>query len=165
MNEFRPYSKEQQLKGHKRKDKPKPKFVEKRPKKKKNLHLYRGRIVPGRRERTKITELEYSKMIEYYENYCYRCLSYPIQAHHVLHRSQMGCGNWRNLIPLCHECHEFAHKNAQFKQELIDHKTTLFGRHFGDDKYTLFKLGKIHNTTDEAYERFMKGEEENVQET
>ena len=50
--EFKSYSKAQQLAGHqKSKDKPKPK--EKRPKKKKNPYLYRGRIIPTKKERTK----------------------------------------------------------------------------------------------------------------
>jgi len=150
-----PYSKEQQLKSNR---KPKPK--ERRYKKKKNPYLYRGRIIPSRKERTKITEANYNRMIEEFGDYCMACGYTPIAAHHLVFRSHMGTGNWRNLAPLCEKCHTRAHKQKEFADLLREMRAERFGEHFGKDVYTLFKEGLINNTTTEAYESFMKSEEE-----
>ena len=156
--DFHPYSKETQLRGHqKHKDKPKPK--EKRPRKKKNPYLHRGRIIPSRKERTAISETDYNRMIEEYGNYCLTCGHTPIEAHHLVFRSQFGTGNWRNLAPLCGKCHKRAHDQREFADYLRDMRAARFGPRFGQDKYSLFKENIIPNTTDEAYERFMLSEE------
>jgi 5-methylcytosine-specific restriction endonuclease McrA len=161
--EFRPYSKAEQLKGHQKpKDKPKPK--EKRPKKKKNPYLYRGRIIPGRRERTRITEENYNKMVEMFGNYCQECGYTPIAAHHLVFRSSMGTGHWRNLAPLCKRCHDRAHSEYEFAEYLRNKRAAVYGIHFGEDKYSLFKAGIIPNTDDKTFERFMREEEEKCQE-
>lgn len=157
--EFRPYSKAQQLAGHqKTKDKPKPK--EKRPKKKKNPYLYRGRIIPKQKERTKITRANYQRMIDEFGNYCQECGYTPIHAHHLVFRSSMGTGNWRNLAPLCKRCHDRAHSSFEFAEYLREKRAAQFGKWFGSDKYTLFIENLIPNTTDEAYENFMLSEQE-----
>jgi hypothetical protein len=162
VNEFRPYSKAEQLKGHQKiKDKPKPK--EKRPKKKKNPYLYRGRIIPKRKERTKITERNYKKMLEVFGNYCQECGYTPIFAHHLVFRSALGTGNWRNLAPLCQKCHDRAHQEFEFAEYLRKKRAAEYGEHFGKDKYSLFQEGLIPNTTDQAYERFMREEREDAE--
>lgn len=142
------------------KPKEKPKYKEKRPKKKKNPYLYRGRIIPKQKERTRITESAYKRMIEVFGEYCLCCGYKPISAHHLVFRSSVGAGTWRNLAPLCHRCHLMAHKYKSFADQLREDRAAIFGPHFGKDKYTLFQEGLILNTTDEAYEKFMKGEEE-----
>lgn len=152
--EFRPYPKEVQLKAHR---KPKPK--ERRYRKKKNPYLYRGRMIPSRRERTRITKENYNRMIEEFGEYCMACGHTPISAHHLVFRSHMGTGNWRNLAPLCERCHDRAHKQKEFADLLREMREERFGPHFGKDKYTLFKEGLIPNTDDETYERFMRQEE------
>lgn len=139
------------------KDKPKPK--EKRPKKKKNPQLYRGRIIPKQKERTKITKENYDKMIEMFGNFCQECGHTPIAAHHLVFRSSMGTGNWRNLAPLCKKCHDRAHTSFEFAEYLREKRAAVYGIHFGEDVYSLFQAGLIPNTTEEAYERFMKEEE------
>lgn len=159
LNEFRPYSKETQLKGH-QKEKRKPKPKEKRPKKQKNPHLYRGRLIPERKERTKITPENYNKMIETFGSWCQECGYTPIHAHHLVFRSSIGTGNWRNLCPLCTECHDRAHKDAGFAEMLREKRAAVYGPHFGQDKWSLFKLGLINNTTDASYERFMREQED-----
>lgn len=143
----------------KSKQKDRPKYKEKRPKKKKNPYLYRGRIIPPRKERTKITEKDYKRMIEEFGEYCLMCGYTPIAAHHLVFRSHMGTGNWRNLAPLCEKCHTRAHKQKEFADLLRDMRAERFGEHFGKDVYTLFREGLINNTTTEAYEAFMKLEE------
>lgn len=154
VNEFRPYSKLEQLKGHqKHKNKPKPR--KKKPKKKKNPYLYRGRVIPKQKERTKITIENYNKMIEEFGNYCQECGYTPIFAHHLVFRSNMGSGNWRNLAPLCQRCHDRAHKDYDFAEYLRDKRAERFGKWFGADKYTLFKEGLIPNTEDKTFNRFM----------
>jgi 5-methylcytosine-specific restriction endonuclease McrA len=136
------------------KDKPKPK--EKRPKKKKNPYLYRGRMIPKRKERTQITKKDYAKMLEVFGAYCQECGYTPIHAHHLVFRSSLGTGNWRNLAPLCERCHTRAHKDREFADYLREKRAKLLGPHFGKDKYTLFMEGLILNTTDETYERFFE---------
>jgi HNH endonuclease len=156
-NEFNPFSKAQQLKGH-QKDKNKPKFKEKRPKKKKKSHIHRGRVIPTKKERTKITKHNYAAMIKEFGDYCMECGFTPIEAHHLVFRSQFGSGNWRNLAPLCGHCHERAHKDAEFAEKLRQDRAALYGQYYWADKYTLFKEGIIPNTDDVAYERYMKKE-------
>jgi hypothetical protein len=140
----------------KSKPKDKPKYTEKRPKKKKNPYLYRGRIIPSRKERTKITEKDYKRMVEEFGEYCQECGYTPIFAHHLQFRSKMGTGNWRNLSPLCLRCHERAHKDFEFAEYLRNKRAELIGPDFWKDKYTLFKEGLIPNTDDDTYERFFK---------
>ncbi|WP_050613306.1 HNH endonuclease [Bacillus testis] len=157
--EFNPYSKADQLKGHQR-EKEKPKHKNRRPRKKKNPQLYRGRMIPTKKERTMITPENYNRMIEEFGEYCLMCGHPGIEAHHIVFRSQFGTGNWRNLAPLCNKCHRQAHQQAEFAQLIRDMRAERFGIHFGKDKWSLFKEGLIPNSTDEAYERFMKREEE-----
>lgn len=160
--EFTPYPKSKQLAGHqKAKDKPKPK--EKRPKKKKNPYLYRGRIIPKQKERTKITKENYQRMIEEFGNYCQECGFTPIFAHHLTFRSSMGSGNWRNLAPLCKRCHDRAHQEFAFADMLRQKRAAVYGEHFWKDKWSLFQENLIPNSTEEAYERFMEKEERDCQ--
>jgi 5-methylcytosine-specific restriction endonuclease McrA len=157
--DFNPYPKSKQLgKSQKENDKPKPK--EKRPKKKKNHYLYRGRIIPSRKERTHISEKDYNKMVEVFGNYCQECGFTPIFAHHLVFRSHIGTGNWRNLAPLCKKCHDRAHKDKEFADYLREKRAKEYGNHFGQDKYSLFMEGLIPNTDNKTYEKFMREEEE-----
>jgi hypothetical protein len=147
------------------KPKEKPKYKEKRPKKKKNPNLYRGRMIPSKKDRTRITEAAYKRMIEEFGEYCLLCGYVPIEAHHITFRSQMGSGGWRNLVPLCKRCHVEAHKRKTIADQLREDRELIFGKWYWADKYTLFKENLIPNTTDQAFERFMEGERERVQES
>jgi len=142
----------------KRKDK--PKYKEKRPKKKKNPNLYRGRIIPTKKERTRITEKDYKRMVEEFGEHCMMCGHTPIEAHHIVFRSQYGSGNWRNLAPLCDKCHRRAHTLRGFADSIRDMRAERFGPHFWKDVYSLFKEGLVNNTDDKTYQSFMKSEEE-----
>jgi 5-methylcytosine-specific restriction endonuclease McrA len=141
------------------KPKDKPKYKEKRPKKKKNPNLYRGRIIPTKKERTRITETAYKRMIKEFGEYCLNCGHTHIEAHHLVFRAHMGSGQWRNLAPLCSRCHGLAHKIKSYADQLREDREVLYGKWFWADKYTLFKEGLIPNTTDDAYERFMVQQE------
>jgi hypothetical protein len=66
------------------KPKEKPKYKEKQPKKKKKPNLYQSRIVPTKKERTRITETAYKRMIKEFGEYCLNCGSNPIEAHHIV---------------------------------------------------------------------------------
>jgi 5-methylcytosine-specific restriction endonuclease McrA len=160
--DFRPYPKSEQLKSH-QKMKDTPKFKEKRPKKKKKSYVHRGRVIPPRKERTKITQKNYQAMIKEFGDYCLKCGYTPIEAHHIVFRSAFGSGNWRNLAPLCMKCHQRAHKDRAFADELRQERAAMYGEYFWADKYTLFKEGIIPNTTDEAYKRYMKSEVERIE--
>lgn len=139
--------------------KDKPKYKEKRPKKKKNPQLYRGRMIPTKKERTKITEKDYKRMIDEFGEYCQMCCHTPIEAHHIVFRSQFGSGSWRNLAPLCNKCHRQAHIDKGFADLIRDMRAERFGPHFWKDIYSLFKEGLVKNTTPETYEKFMREEE------
>jgi hypothetical protein len=160
--DFNPYSKSQQLKSHK-KEKDMPDFKVKKPKKKKKSYVHRGRIIPPRKERTKINEVDYIKMIERYGDYCQECGYTPIDAHHLVFRSHFGTGNWRNLVPLCKKCHQRAHNSFKFAEYLRNKRAAELGPHFGKDKYSLFKENIIPNTDDQTYERFMQSEVERIE--
>lgn len=155
MNEFQSFPKPVS------KPKEKPKYKEKRPKKKKNPNLYRGRIVPSKKDRTRITETAYNRMMKEFGEYCYLCgYTTNLEAHHIVFRSQMGSGGWRNLVPLCKRCHLEAHKHKTVADQLREDREALYGKWYWADVYTLFKEGLVPNTTTEAYERFMRGEDE-----
>jgi 5-methylcytosine-specific restriction endonuclease McrA len=141
------------------KPKNKPKYKEKQPKKKKKPNLYQSRIVPTKKERTRITETAYKRMIKEFGEYCLNCGHTPIEAHHIVFRSQMGSGQWRNLAPLCGRCHGLAHKYKSYADQLREDREAIYGKWFWADKYSLFKEGLIPNTTDDAYERFMLQQE------
>jgi 5-methylcytosine-specific restriction endonuclease McrA len=148
----------------KSKPKEKPKYKEKRPKKKKNPNLYRGRIIPSQKERTRITAENYKKMVEVFGDYCLLCGYVPVEAHHIVFRSQMGSGNWRNLAPLCKRCHHMAHQLKTFAEQLREDRAAIYGPWFHADKYTLFKEGLIPNTEDKTFDKFMQQEEKKAKE-
>jgi 5-methylcytosine-specific restriction endonuclease McrA len=142
------------------KPKERPKYKEKRPKKTKNPNLHRGRIIPSKKDRTRITEAAYKRMIEEFGEYCHLCgYTTQLEAHHIVFRSQFGTGGWRNLVPLCKRCHLEAHKHKTIADQLREDREERFGPWYHADKWTLFKENLIQNTTDEAFERFMKNEE------
>jgi hypothetical protein len=149
MFEYNPYPKEKQLR--------------KVPKKKKK-EVYKGRVIPKKKERTKISKTNYLRMIEEFGDSCLICKRKPIDAHHLVFRSQFGSGNWRNLAPLCKEHHMKAHKDYNFAEYLRQERAERFGSHFWKDKYTLFKEGLIPTPTDEMFERFMQEQEKKVSE-
>ncbi|MED4978261.1 HNH endonuclease signature motif containing protein [Geobacillus stearothermophilus] len=159
-NEFHPAPKPTKQ----RKDKPKPRVREKKPKKRKEkVQMYKGRVIPKAKDRTKISKANYNRMIEEFGDCCMICGRRPIQAHHLVFRSSLGSGNWRNLAPLCEEHHRKAHADFGFAERLREERAERFGPHFWKDKYALFKDGLIPNTTEQAYERFMREEERRAQ--
>jgi len=143
-----------------RKEKLRPKIHEKRPKKnRKKIEVYKGRVIPKAKDRTKISKTNYHRMIEEFGYRCLICGKTPIEAHHIVFRSQLGSGNWRNLAPLCQMHHRKAHQDRNFAEYLRQERAERFGPHFWKDKYRLFKEGLILNTTDSSFEQFMKEEE------
>lgn len=150
---FSPYPKSQQL-GYNKSKKPK--------KKKKKKQTYKGRTIPPKKQRTKITKKDYNKMIEEFGSMCSVCGRNEIQAHHVHFRSQYGSGNWRNLAPLCDKHHKLVHKDKHLAEWFRVKRRERFGPHYWKDRYTLFKEGLIPNTTVEAFEKFMNEEERKV---
>ena len=144
-----------------RKDKQHRKSKAKIPKKrKKKAETYKGRVIPKAKDRTKISKANYERMIEEFGDRCMICGKIPVQAHHLVFRSKLGSGNWRNLAPLCDEHHRQAHRDYEFAEWLRQERAKRFGPHFGKDKYALFKEGLIPNTTEQAFEKFFEGEEE-----
>ena len=162
---FHPYSKTDQLKI---KDKPAPKkkrYPER--KKKRPSHkpeVYKGRVIPRRSTRGRITAKEYNEALRQHGDYCYVCgIKEGLEAHHIKFRSAGGRGRWRNLRFLCSEHHRgdySPHKDARLRKELEDLHEAMYGEHYASDKYDLFIAGLIPNTTDTAFEDFMKTEAE-----
>lgn len=122
----------------------------------------KSRTIPSKKERTKISKKDYSKMLEEFGEHCNICGAYPIEAHHIVFRSKYGSGNWRNLVPLCNKHHQLVHKDRVLADYFRQQREDRFGTHFWKDKYALFKEGLIPNTTNEAFENFLKGEEANA---
>lgn len=160
---FHPYSKAEQLNAT---ENPKPKkkrYPEK--KKKKQMHkpeIYKGRVIPRRSTRGRITSKEYAEALRQCHEQCYVCgTSEGLEAHHVLFRSNGGRGRWRNVRFLCGEHHRgdySPHQNEDLRKELEQLHESLYGKWYWSDKYDLYKAGIIENTTDRAFENFMRGE-------
>lgn len=160
MNEFRPYSKADQLKGH-QKQKDKPNYKERRPKKKKRkLEVYKGRTIPTGKQRSAISKKEYTRAIETFGSVCVICSNPYIEMHHILFRSLMGKGGYRNLTPLCKEHHILAHSSREFSDKLRKERQKMYGEWYWADKYDLFKAGLIPNTDDKTFEKFMREHEQ-----
>lgn len=162
------YSKEQQLRGHQKPVK-QPKLVNKRPRKKKKHQplkpeLYKGRVIPKKSVRGRITRSEYIKTQNEHGFECFFCGSgYNLECHHVVEKGyskhKEGRGVWRNLRFLCDECHRGengVHQNKAMMEELQAEHERLYGKWFYCDVYDLFKMGLIPNTEPETYESFMK---------
>lgn len=59
---------------------------------------------------------------------CKWCCSKAVDIHHIVFRSQGGGDNIENLIPLCRECHNQAHANRAFNENLKAINIGLFGK-------------------------------------
>lgn len=156
MNDFTPYSKAEQLHQI---DKDVP-VKSKRfgQKKRKKRQVVKGREIPTRRQRSTITKKEYAKAIDTFGDCCMICGDNRIEMHHITYRSASGRGGFRNLLPLCNEHHRLAHSTRAFSDMLKEQRITLYGKYFHCDKYDLFKMNLIKNTTNEEFEKFMEGE-------
>lgn len=148
-----------------RKDKPKTRIREKKPKKRKGkVQTYKGRVIPNRKVRGSVSKREYTRMVEEFGRACLVCGStYTIEAHHVRFRSQGGRGKWRNLAPLCKIHHQLAHQDRDFADWLRQEREARYGSWYWADEYDLFQAGLIPNTTKEAFEKFMREEERRAQ--
>lgn len=176
--EFRPYSKAQQLAGHQKKEKDTPKHKEQRYKKKKKKNplkqeMYKGRRIPTKQQRGKITTKEYNEALRVHGEECFFCgITFNLECHHVVPKGfskhKNGRGVWYNLRFLCSECHRGkngVHQNKEKKEYLQKVHEALYGPHFYQDRFDLFKLGLIPNTSREAYDSFMEEERLKCQDT
>jgi hypothetical protein len=166
--EFNPYPKSEQLKGHQ-----KPKVKKKRyppARKKKKPQVTKGRVIPTKRTRGRVTTAEYNESLRQHGETCWVCNSPHIEMHHVFpkkYSGESGRGVWRNLRALCPEHHRGENgvhgKNGHELMVLLqeEHKR-LYGEFYYMDRFDLFVLGMIPNATKEAYETFMKMEEEHA---
>ena len=60
---------------------------------------------------------------------CESCHSaYATQVHHLTFRSQGGKDEIENLMGLCHICHERAHRDRKFNEELRKKHLTLISK-------------------------------------
>lgn len=142
MFDYRPYPKIKQLKNPGKKEK--------------KLEIYKGRTIPSKKQRGKISKREYNRAIEAFGSVCVICGNPYIEMHHIVFRSHGGRGGFRNLIPLCKEHHQEAHKNWGFAETLRQERQKIFGEFFYMDKYDLFKAGLIQNTDDKTFEKFFE---------
>ena len=129
----------------------------------KQQQLGRKTKAPKRAKRGQISKEDYSTALEVNTRYdgsygCYVCGKNNIEMHHVMFRSQGGRGKWRNLLPLCKEHHEMAHKERELTDQLKEHLTKLHGPHYYKDEWDLYDEGLIDEPTVSKYEKFMEGE-------
>jgi hypothetical protein len=147
------------------KPKDKPKIKKKRypTKKKKKPQTVKGRTIPTKRTRGRITAAEYNEALRQHGEYCWVCgTPVNLECHHVVpkgySRIRNGRGVWRNLRFLCSEHHRGktgVHQNRELMEELQQLHEGMYGKYFYMDRFDLFSLGLIPNTTKEAYEVFM----------
>lgn len=152
MNEWRPI--------------PKPKPRDKTKKKQKKLETFKGRTIPTKKTRGKITPSEYKKAAQEHGEECYFCgNTVNLECHHVMPKGfskvKNGRGVWYNLRFLCAEHHRGktgVHQNKTMMEELQQVHERLYGKHFYKDRFDLFKEGLIPNSAKESLESFMKEE-------
>lgn len=149
---------------------PKPAFP-KRPKQKKKLPRMKGRAVPTRGERGKIDKKNAEKMFEVFGTACLGCfIDRPnIEIHHIVFRSQGGRKVWRNLAPLCRDCHgachgkylSKSHREAMsgLQNRLYNERVKKYGKRFYCDVWDLYEGNLVSDTTEKEYLKFMDAEE------
>jgi 5-methylcytosine-specific restriction endonuclease McrA len=168
--DFNPYSKSQQLKSH-QKMKDTPKLRVKKPRQKRKSETIKGRVIPSKKVRGKISKTDYNLAVELHGDTCYFCGSgYNLEMHHVVpkgfSRHKNGRGIFRNLRLLCCDCHRGengVHRNKEKMLELQAEHERLYGPRFYQDRFDLFKEGQIPNTTKKAYENYMLKEVERIE--
>lgn len=152
---------------------PKP-YREKKPnRKKKKIETFKGVAIPKRRVRGQIDKTNYDKAMDHYNYQCAECGNPAVEMHHIVFRSDLGRKSWRNLVLLCkthHDaCHEkFANRQLKelysgwFAEKWRELHCEKFGKWYWADRFDLWKAGVIPNSTEEAFEKFMKSEEDHV---
>lgn len=158
MFEYRPYPKEKQIRKEK-----KPKKKRKNPLK---PEVYKGRVIPKKQVRGRISAKEYNEALRRNGETCFFCGSPNIEMHHVMpkgySKEKNGRGVWRNLRALCPEHHrgkQGVHQNKEMMKYLQEEHERKYGQFYWCDKYDLFKKNLIPNTEDSAYQKFMESEE------
>lgn len=151
------------------KPKDKPKYKQKRypERKKKKPQVMKGRIVPTKKTRGRITAAEYNESLRRHGEACWVCGNPNIEMHHVFpkrYSGESGRGVWRNLRALCPDHHRGENgvhgKNGnELMKKLQEVHQQLYGPYYYMDRFDLFSLGLIPNTTKEAYESFMLEQE------
>ena len=174
MLEFRPYSKEEQLRGH-QKEKDTPKFQKKRtykkkPKSNKNICMFHNRSIPHWKERGEFSRKTKDEVKNIWGEWCYVCGSPNYSIHHVFEKGfgKGGRGVRTNGLPLCRIHHTDLKTGIHHNRELYEQVRAMFilrwGEHYYKDKYDLWMEGHIENPTDELYDRFMVKELRRCQE-
>lgn len=164
---FHPYSKEEQLKATEKLIPKKKRIAKKKKRQPLKQEVYKGRVIPKKSARGRITRKEYIKAQKAHGEYCFICqTTVGLEAHHIKFRSAEGRGQWRNIRFLCGEHHRGAyspHRDRNVRRALELMHEDLYGPHYFKDVYDLFKEGLVENTTPEAYEEFMQRESDRLE--
>lgn len=169
LGDFHPYSKKMQL-GQKEKETTKihnPKRYPAKKKKKKNPlkpEVVKGRKIPTKKTRGRITTKEYNETIRQHGFECWVCgTEANLECHHVVPKGfskiRNGRGQWRNLRFLCSDHHRGktgVHEDKELMEKLQLEHEKLYGPRYYQDRFDLFKEGLIPNTTIDAYQKFME---------
>ncbi len=156
--EYRPVPKPSVEKKNKAKDWKKPKPKEKKAKKVEVISRERNGIKPPSRSvRNAFTLAERNKALEIFGKSCNipNCPYEAVDFHHVIYRSQIGRGVWRNAIPLCLHHHDLVHEMKAFRKHLEAMRIKQFGPYFYMDKWDLWLKGLIEDPTQKEYDKFM----------
>ncbi|MGN7311483.1 HNH endonuclease [Alkalicoccobacillus gibsonii] len=138
---------------------PKIRYREKRPKKQKKMEQYKGVKIPSRKVRSAISKTDYEKALEYWDGGCAETGRNDVEMHHVVFRSNLGRGSWRNLVPLTSELHRRCHTDKEYAEYWRAEMEKRFGPWYWADRFDLYKAGLIPNATPEAFNSFMDWEQ------
>jgi hypothetical protein len=174
--DFKPYPKEYQLRGHKKKDKDMPKLKVKKPKKtkpkvNKNIEMYHDRIIPHWKERGKFSRKTRNEILRIWGEWCYVCGSSNISIHHVREKGfgKGGRGVVTNGLPLCIKHHTDQNHGIHHDRKLYERVRQMFidrwGEHYYKDMYDIWMEKHIENPTQELYDKFMRKEIERCEKT
>lgn len=115
------------------------------------------RFKPKQKDRTKIREKDYHKMIDIWGAYCIFCGNPSIEAHHVRFRAKGGKGRYTNLLPLCQDHHRDAHTYNSIRKTLEYKLEQTFGVNYWMDEWDLYERGLIDHPTVGEYEKYFGG--------
>lgn len=110
-------------------------------------------------QRGKVSKREREKAFEEFGVFCILCQCPSKSLHHVKFRKDGGRGVWRNLAPLCEECHKKVHRNELLAKWLQREREERFGPYYWMDRFDLYEQRLLSSPQKDQFERYMNEQE------